>query len=173
MLDARLQSCTLGVANLVEVGNYGACVTEDPGERGFYCVKWTSLPCSLQEDLHCTNFCPPMTTDAGELVCKALWLNKVPRTLDWCTVGVIETVVPLKMVVDPIVTLISYDKESNPLPKGLGKKISKEMIENNARRVNPDCYEAQAEEVCRRETHELDKERTPKNGLSDGSLSDN
>jgi len=87
VLDARLQSCALGVANLVKVGNYGAYVTEDPGERGFYHVKWTSLPCSLQEDLQCTNFCPPMTIEAGELVCKALWLNKVPRTLDWYTAG--------------------------------------------------------------------------------------
>jgi hypothetical protein len=74
-------------------GGFGAVMTEDESTHGYYAVKWTSNPCTLQED-------QDDGISAGDLVCEAKYLNPVGRARLWYTESEEAALVRLQHAVD-------------------------------------------------------------------------
>jgi len=67
----------------IKLGGYGAVAVQD-GENGidYYVVKWTGLPYAASESIVLED---KSRVEAGELLCTAMFLNKVPGTKYWYT----------------------------------------------------------------------------------------
>lgn len=51
------------MAELVELNQFGAFSTEDDDADGYYVVKWTSEPYTLQEDVELAEYTPQVGAD--------------------------------------------------------------------------------------------------------------
>jgi hypothetical protein len=112
---------TIMAETVVEDG-IGAFLTDDPEVDGYYMVKWTTTPYTLQEDVILKEYTPHIKIDAGELVCNAQYFNPVPRAPYWYTTPskALPTVVRMQQVVLPDATLLPISS-SNKLPNTCNK----------------------------------------------------
>jgi hypothetical protein len=138
----------------VQHGNYGAFSTEDPHADGYYIVQWTSDPYTLQEDLQLTDYDPPVIIPAGELVCDAKYLEKVPRTKRWYIPTNLATTVRLKQVVATDMALLPIS-EANKLPNNCDKRRATPL---GPRKVREDEHDAIGEEIRRRDELNYEEE---------------
>ena len=83
----RMQSigARSSAATLIEEEKYGAFSTLDEDADGYYIVQWTSTPYTLQEDMELKEYTPAIRIKAGELVCDAVYYNKVAGARGWYT----------------------------------------------------------------------------------------
>ena len=122
------------MADEVVVGKYGAFSTNDDRYKEGYClVEWTDEPFTLQEDILLLQYDPPARIQNGELVCKAKYLEKVPRAKFWHTPTIYETTVRMKNVLSADVTLVPFSAEN--IPRGLSRKGREEAERQGAMRV--------------------------------------
>ena len=87
-----LLSVTSNLAESISVGGFGAVMTEDESTNGYYVVKWTDTPFTYQEDSD--------DIPAGNLVCRAEYLNPVGRARLWYTRSHDNVLVRLNHAVD-------------------------------------------------------------------------
>jgi hypothetical protein len=66
------------MAEKVIVSENGVILTSDLEAGAYYVLSWESLPYTLQEDVELIEYNPAILIQAGELVARASWLNKVP-----------------------------------------------------------------------------------------------
>ena len=110
---------TIMAETVVDAG-IGAFLTDDPEVDGYYLVKWTTTPYTLQEDVILKEYTPHIKISTGELVCNAQYFNPVPRAPYWYTPLDTPTVVRMQQVVLPDATLLPISK-SNKLPNTCNK----------------------------------------------------
>ena len=123
------------MADEVVVGKYGAFSTNNERYKdGYYLVEWKDEPFTLQEDIQLHEYDPPARIQNGELVCKAKYLEKVPRAKFWHTPTVYETTVRMKNVLSADVTLLPFSAEN--IPRGLSRKAGDEAECQGAMRVS-------------------------------------
>ena len=80
VLDNALEDLTLQIMKGVKIGNYGAFEKADQNvSSGYYVVKWTSKPYTLQENTQLDDYIPPVTVHAGEFVANLLYATKIGR----------------------------------------------------------------------------------------------
>ena len=72
---------TLQILEGVKTGKYGAFETADQNVlSGYYVVKWTSGPYTLQLNTQLVDYIPPVTVPAGEFVANAQYMNPVAKS---------------------------------------------------------------------------------------------
>jgi hypothetical protein len=137
--DEVLVSLSSNIAANVEIGGYGAIVTEDvKADFGYWMIEWTTEPYTCQ--------------DTGRLVCDGYYLNPVPGAPKWWTPsGAAETI--------PLVHIVMADVQMDPIEKGRNMPSSthvnkKEMLKNEALRIEEDSHDYIFDEMFRRETLE-------------------
>ena len=142
------------------VGKYGAFSTLDEDADGYYIIKFTSEPYTLQEDRMLTEFTPAIKVKAGELVCDAEYYNKVAGAQLWYTPmegEARETLARVQQVIAADLALAPISEE-NKLPPGMNKKKKAEATKKKAVRVDPKEHEVMLDEISRREALEFDEE---------------
>ena len=135
----------------MELGGIGLVATEDPDTRGYYVLKWTSLPYTLQADKP-TEF---GTFAEGTLVADGEYLNPVGRARDWYTgsPGNVTTV-QVAHVLLPGITLLPISA-SDKLPNACNKAAA---TRDGARKLSPSDHEAAMAEGVRRDRLEYDSQ---------------
>ncbi len=89
-----LEGVAARMAEAIESQGYGAVMTEDKANHGYYIVQWTLVPYMLQEEMN--------EFQEGELVCDATYCNPVGRARNWYTPGttnVEKTLIRIQTVV--------------------------------------------------------------------------
>lgn len=140
------------MAELIEPGHHGAFSTLDEDADGYYVVKWSSAPYTLQADVELTMYTPAIKIKAGELVVDAEYYNKVEGARLWYTPTQGEgrkTTVRVQQVLAANLTLEPIS-EKNKLPHGMSKKNKGDATKQGAQRVDPDDHEEILEEIDRR-----------------------
>lgn len=112
-----LEGVTSRMSEIVTPNNYGSFSTDDPDADGYYIVMWVGYPYTLKEAFLCKEYDPPIWIDSGDIVCKALCMNKLQYTAHWYTISKISTVVRMAQVVCADLQLLSMSKEHS-LPSG-------------------------------------------------------
>jgi hypothetical protein len=151
-----LHGIATSVAERIEDGLFGAFLTDDPDSDGYYVVQWTSDPYTLQESIELEEYDPPLHLEAGELVCEARYLNKVPRARQWYTAPTTDlpTTVRLQQVIDPMLELLEISP-ANKLPNNCDKRACERL---QARKISNESHEELIEEIHRRECLDFDEE---------------
>ena len=132
---------------------YGAFATLDEDADGYYLIKWSGKPYTLQDDVELTQYTPAVHIKAGEHVVDGEFMNKVPGAQLWYTPMEGEarkTVVRVKQAVAADLKLAPISDE-NKLPSGMPKKNKKVTTEKKALHVDPDDHEIILDEIARRE----------------------
>jgi hypothetical protein len=135
---------------------YGAFATLDEDADGYYLIKWSGKPYTLQDDVELTQYTPAIHIKAGEHVIDGEFMNKVPGAQLWYTPMEGEarkTVVRVKQVVAADLKLAPISDEDK-LPSGMPKKNKKVTTEKKALHVGPDDHEIILDEIARREESE-------------------
>ena len=134
-----LVSLSSNIAANIEIGGYGAIVTEDETARdGYWIIEWTSDPYTCQ--------------DTGRLVCDGLYLNPVEGGPKWWTPsGHAETI--------PLVNIVMADVNMDAIEVGRNMPSSshvnrKQCLEMEALRIEEDSHDYIFDEIFRRETLE-------------------
>jgi hypothetical protein len=83
MNEMILSGLAYSSAQHVELGEFGAFETKDKTTLGYYIVKWTATPYTLQEQFICDAFNPPIIIPPGEMVCAAKFMNPVSKDSLW------------------------------------------------------------------------------------------
>ena len=65
--------------------NYGAMRTDDLDTDGYYIVEWDSNVYTAYDDIVMKGHSPSECVYAGEMVCKAMFLNPVSKAKYWYT----------------------------------------------------------------------------------------
>jgi hypothetical protein len=159
-LEEALAGMTTMMAERIKPDKYGAFSTTDEDADGYYIVKWTSEPYTLQEDKLLTEYTPAMRIPAGTLVCDAEYYNKVPGASLWYTPTQGDernTVVRVQQVVAADLTMMPIS-DSNKLPAGMSKKNKQEATKQNALRLESDEHDMVLDEIHRREVLEHDED---------------
>jgi len=130
------------MAAQVVVGKHGAFTTTDEEADGYYVVEWLSPP-YLQGGA------------GGDMVCDAVYYNKVLRAKGWYTRSTpgIKVVVRMQHVVAANLLLEAID-ESNKLPNACNKKHAAQL---GAMRISDHDHEVIMEEARRRDLLEHDE----------------
>ena len=84
------------MAEKVTDGGVGVFQTEDPDADGYYLIKWTTSPYTLQEDKLLNEYEPPQLVKAGEIVCEGQYFNPVSRARLWYTPSEVPTTVRMQ-----------------------------------------------------------------------------
>ena len=81
VLDNALGDLTLQILEGVKIGNYSAFETADQNiSSGYYVVKWTLEPYTLQLNNQLGDCIPPVTVHADEFVANAQYMNYVAKS---------------------------------------------------------------------------------------------
>ena len=109
ILDNVLEDLTLQILEGVKIGNYGAFETSDQNvSSGYYVVKWTSEPYTLQGNTRLDDCIPPVTVPAGEFVANAHYINPVAKSKLLYTYpkskDVLNTIVRMRYVIKSDIT---------------------------------------------------------------------
>ena len=83
MNEMILSGLAYSSAQHVELGEFGAFETKDKTTLGYYIVKWTATPYTLQEQFIHDAFNPPIIIPPGEMVCAAKFMNPVSKDSLW------------------------------------------------------------------------------------------
>jgi hypothetical protein len=113
-------------------------------------------PYTLQEDTELTEYNPKIFLKAGELVCSAKYLEKVPRAKQWYTQTreAIMTTVQMQQVVAADSKLMPISPD-NQLPRTCRRQHAQEL---GAVRVSDEDHDEIMEEIHRREILDFDEE---------------
>ena len=152
-----LAGMTEMMAQSIETGKYGAFATTDEDADGYYVVKWTSEPYTLQDSIDTAKYGWAMK--AGELVCDAEYYNKVGGASLWYspTKGEERKVkVRVQQVVAADLTMLPISS-TNALPANMGKKAKQHATGLNAVRLDGDEHEQVLDEINRRAVVEHDE----------------
>jgi hypothetical protein len=145
-----LEDHATSMADKVTVGAYGAFSTADDRYEGYFLVKWTSAPYTLQEDALCHDYDPPTRIPKGELVCEASYFEKLGRARQWYLLTDLKVTLRMKYVLSSDLDLLPIS-QTNKLPNtcnkqsattGGAQRISDEQhAELRAKIVNLDLLE--------------------------------
>ncbi len=151
-----LYGIATSVAESICEGSFGAFLTDDKESDGYYVVQWTSDPYTLQNSVQLEEYKPPLHLEAGELVCKARYLHKVPRARQWYTVPTTDlpTTVRLQQVIDPKLEMLNISP-TNKLPGNCDKRACERL---GAQKISNEAHEELIEEIHRRECLDFDEE---------------
>jgi hypothetical protein len=154
--DVVLEGLATMMAETVEVGGNGAFLADDDRYDGYYIVRWTSSPYTLQEDLLLEEFVPPIRIEAGELVCDAVYWETLPRAKHWWyPKGETDTVtVRMQQVVASNLRLDEIST-TNKLPNTCRKR---EATSVGARRISNHDHDEILDEIARRDALEYEEE---------------
>ncbi|OEU12947.1 hypothetical protein FRACYDRAFT_243199 [Fragilariopsis cylindrus CCMP1102] len=136
-----LVSLSSNIAATIEIGGYGAIVTNDEAARdGYWMVEWTSESYTCQE--------------TGRLVCDGFYLNEVPGGPQWWTPSGLP-------VTTPLVNIVMGDVKMDPIEEGRNVPSSshvsrRQCLEKEALRVKGDSHDYIFDEIFRRETLEYE-----------------
>ena len=147
------------MAETVKANQYGAFSTEDEDADGYYIVKWTSDPYTLQEDVELPEYTPAMKIKAGALVCDAEYYNKLPQARLWYTPTKGEerkTLVRMVQVVAADLKLAPIS-ETNALPSNMKKANKNTALKLGAVRLTNEAHEVIQDEIVLRERLELEE----------------
>ena len=136
-----LVSLSSNIAATIEIGGYGAIVTNDEAARdGYWMVEWTSESYTCQE--------------TGRLVCDGFYLNEVPGGPQWWTPSGLA-------VTTPLVNVVMADVKMDPIEVGRNVPSSshvnrRQCLEKEALRVEVDSHDYIFDEMFRRERLEYE-----------------
>ena len=151
---------TARIAEQIEIGNFGAFATLDEDADGYYLIKFTSKPYTLQAAVELKMYDPPIRIETGELVCDAEYFNKVPGASLWYTATAAQdavTVVRVQQVVAADLKPAAISEE-NKLPIGMSKKNKADATKKKAVKISAEEHEVILDEICRREELEHEEE---------------
>jgi hypothetical protein len=134
------------MAERVTDGGVGVFQTEDPDADGYYLVKWTTSPYTLQDDQLLQEYEPPQLVKAGELVCQGNYFNPVGRARLWYTPSGVPTTVRMQQVIAPDLALLSISNQ-NKLPNTCNKR---EATKIGAKRISNKDHDLFLDEINRR-----------------------
>jgi hypothetical protein len=134
-----LLSVTSNMAESISVGGFGAVMTEDESTNGYYVVKWTDTPFTYQEDSD--------EIPAGDLVCRAEYLNPVGRARLWYTASHDNVLVRLNHAVDGDLKL-EVESGTCKLPRTCNIAEARGL---GAKRISDLSHERILDEVNRRD----------------------
>ena len=161
------------MAERVSEGGIGVFQTEDPDTDGYYLVKWTTYPYTLQEDTLLKEYDPPQLVKAGELVCEGTYLNQVGRARQWYTPSALFTTVRMQQVIAPCLALLPISTQ-NKLPNTCNKKEAKKY---GAKRISNEDHDMLLDEINRRSILEYcedsSEEETEESDSSDDDSNSN
>jgi hypothetical protein len=152
-----LAGMTEMMAQSIETGKFGAFATTDEDADGYYVVKWTSEPYTLQHSIDAAKYGWAMK--AGELVCDALYYNKVGGASLWYspTQGEERKVkVRVQQVVAADLPMLPISS-TNALPANMSKKAKQQATALNAVHLDGDEHEQVLDEINRRTVVEHDE----------------
>jgi len=136
-----LLSLSSNIAANIEIGGYGAILTDGDGARdGYWLLEWTSDPYTCQE------------TD--QLVCDGLYLDEVPGAPKWWTPSGLRVTIPLA-------NIVMADVDMDPIEVGRNMPSStrvdkKECLKQEALRMEDESHDYIFDEIYRRETLEYE-----------------
>ena len=145
------------MAETIQIGAYGAIATTDEDADGYYIVRWTTEPYTIQEAVAPEKY--GWAIRAGELVCEAEYFNKVAGAKHWYTPTQGEerkVVVRVQQVVAADLEMSCISQETK-LPSNLSKKAKAEAARLGAVYLDPEEHERVLDESCRRTAVEHDE----------------
>jgi hypothetical protein len=160
-----LYGIATAVAERIDVGLFGAFLTNDPDSAGYYVVQWTSEPYTLQDAIDVDEYDPPLHLEAGKLICQAHYLHMVPRMRQWYTVPTTDlpTTLRLQQVIDPSLEMLAISP-SNKLPSNCDKRACESL---GAKKISNESHEELIEEIHQRECLDFDEEHDQEEESSD------
>jgi hypothetical protein len=156
------------MAERVIDGGVGVFATEDPDADGYYLVKWTTCPYTLQEDQLLKEYIPPQLVKAGELVCEGKYFNQVGGARQWYTPSEVLTTVRMQEVIAPDLALLPISKQ-NKLPNTCKKT---EATKFGAKRISNDNHDMLLDEINRRSILEYCEDSSDEESEESGSSED-
>ena len=137
---------------MVNENNFGAVNTNDPKAKGFYIVKFTSFPYTLQENIEVDN----NLSKEGSLVCKAEYMSPAQKGSLWYLIpkkGAISTVVDMGKVLIARLS-VSVITSISQLDRSISNLTSSDIIERKPIKLCKLDYDDIVEEISRREVIE-------------------
>ena len=149
------------MAEAIFENGFGAIMTEDEQDHGYYLVEWCGLPYTLQEDSD--------EIQAGDLVCEATYLNLVERAPYWYTPSDMTTVVRLQHVVGADLEM-NQPSASIKLPSNCKHK---DAVRKGARRLSVYSHELLLDEINRRDALDYEEEDKEESTDEEDELTEN
>ena len=143
------------MAEKIRKKNIGAMATTDDDADGYYIIEFTSEAYTLQHDIELDEYTPAVHIAAGELVCEALYRNKVQRARGWYTKPStpLKTIVRVQQVVAANLHLEPISA-TNKLPNTCDKPKATKL---KAEKLTDHDNDVILEEIDRRERIEHDE----------------
>ena len=123
---------TLQILEGIKIVNYGAFEMADQNvSSGYYVVKWTSKPYTLQLNTQLDDYISPVTVPAGEFVANAQYMNPVAKSKLLYTYlkskDVLNTIVRMRYVIksDTRATKITKQEDLDESSDRFWKQIKK------------------------------------------------
>jgi hypothetical protein len=144
-----LKSIAERLQNDIEIGGYGAVMTDDPDADGYYVLEWDSKAYQLEQDLEQDQ----MVFAKGDWVVEGIYLNRVPRAKQWYTkapedeVDGLKTIVRLQHVVAVDLT-VDGESENQELPRNCDRRKAREL---GALHISDDEHDEISDEIARRD----------------------
>ena len=139
---------------MVNENNFGAVNTNDPKAKGFYIVKFTSLPYTLQENIKVDND----LIKEGSLVCEAEYMSPAQEGSLWYLIpkeGTISTAVDMGKVLIARLS-VSVITSISQLDRSVNNLTLSNIIERKPFKLCGLDYDDIMEEISRKEVIEYD-----------------
>ena len=152
-----LVSLTTNLAQTIEIGNFGAIISEDPGAKdGFWIVRWTSEPYADQE--------------TGELMCDCDYYNYCTGAPRWFSLSDDDDSVFVTHIVKADLKLLPMDRATN-WPRGHQVCI-KDMERKKAVKMSDEDFDIIFDEIHNRQRVECRPEMSNANYLKEKQHND-
>jgi hypothetical protein len=128
----------------IRAGKMGAFATEDPQFDGYYLVEWVSEPRTLEEPMTLTKYEPQIHLPRGELVCNAIYLDRIPGAKQWWYRTEIRVTVRLQQVLMDNLYLLPLLAQNQP-----GGTSGRLVAAQQAKKLNEEGHLRLADEIGR------------------------
>lgn len=144
-LDEAKADVLSGISSImalgIQVGNYGALMTEDDNSHGYYLFQFLSSSYTLQEDRN--------DIQSGELMADVQYFQSVGRARHWYILGTYRDTAHVQHMVSVNAQLLKEDRSQKIiLPRSCNQK---EARRRNARRISDDSHQEILDEINRRD----------------------
>jgi hypothetical protein len=148
-----IQSLAEEAKREIGAGKTGAFATEDQEFEGYYLVEWVSEPRVLDEPMTLAEYEPPIHLPIGELVCNAIYLDRIPGAKRWWYRTDILVTVRLQQVLIGDLNLLPQTPLNKP--GGASRRL---VTAHQAKKLSEEDHLRLADEIGRREIANLYEE---------------
>jgi hypothetical protein len=129
----------------IRAGKTGAFATEDQDFDGYYLVEWVREPRVLEEPMTLDEYDPPIHLPIGELVCDAIYLERIPGAKTWWYKTELAVTVRLQQVLMTDLKLLPMSQQNKP-----GSASRRLVTEQQAKKLTEEGHLRLVDEIGRR-----------------------